>query len=298
MTGDKEFSEALWQAEVEARAERGAKEFKAFIKTVAQLRHPSRGCPWDLEQSHESLRRYMLEEAYEAAETMVSEPTAELIDELGDVLLQVVLNAQLTVESGRGDIEAVVRGIKEKMVRRHPHVFAPPPSDERITAEAVTDQWAVIKQKERPKGYGDGVFAKAKKVHPALTQSFQIGKIAKTIHFDWQTPQDVMGQLDSELNELRVEIKANDTAKIAEELSDCFFSLAQLSRHLGFEPEEIAQRGNLKFLRRFQAVEALAKEQGIDVTTAGQVTLETLWAKAKATSKAEGVGEGKEKEKG
>ncbi len=277
------FSESAWQAELEARAEKAAEEFKAFVKTIAQLRHPIRGCPWDLEQSHESLRRYMIEEAYEAAETMGGESSEELIDELGDVLLQVVLNAQLTVEAGRGDIKSVVQSIREKMIRRHPHVFTPETIG--LSAQEVSDQWQRIKQKEKPNDYREGVFAKAKKVYPALTQSYQIGKIAKKIHFDWQSSAEVFEQLQSELRELEYEMKAGDNSKMAEELSDCFFSLAQLSRHLGFEPEEIAQRGNSKFLQRFDRVEALAEEQAIEVTTVGQQGLEKLWGEAKNKAK-------------
>jgi MazG family protein len=280
MSRDASFSEETWQSELEIRAEKAAKEFKKFIKTVAQLRHPTRGCPWDLEQTHDSLRRYMLEEAYEAAETMVgSEASPELIDELGDVLLQVVLNAQLSSEAGRGNIDQVVTGINEKMIRRHPHVFAA--RGQEITSEQVTDQWAVIKAGEKSKGHNEGVFAKARKVHPALTQSFQIGKIAKKLNFDWGSVDEVFDQLQSEILELRQEMKGNDQTKIANELSDCIFSIAQLSRHLGFEPEEIAQRGNLKFLRRFDKVEAFAKVRGLDVSTAGQKKLEELWLEAK-----------------
>ncbi|RYZ60460.1 MAG: nucleoside triphosphate pyrophosphohydrolase [Proteobacteria bacterium] len=283
MSLQKTFSEEIWQAELEERAERAALEFKAFIKTVAQLRHPIRGCPWDLEQTHESLRRYMLEEAYEATETMVNEPTADLIDELGDVLLQVVLNSQLSSDTGRGRIDEVVKGINEKMIRRHPHVFAP--KNEAITADEVTEQWAKIKQKEKPKAGAEPIFKKAKKVHPALTQAFQIGKTAKKIDFDWHSPAEVFDQLQSELKELKVEIDKGDEPKIAEELSDCFFSLAQLSRHLGFEPEDIAQRGNLKFLSRFEMIEALALEKKLDVTKVGQAKLEELWSEAKAKQK-------------
>lgn len=274
------FSEEVWQAELEVRADKAAAEFKAFVKTVAQLRHPVSGCPWDLEQNHESLRRYMIEEAYEAAETMLGDSaSSELLDELGDVLLQVVLNSQLSVEKGQGDIEDVVKGIREKMIRRHPHVFAP--TDTPISSQEVSEAWVSIKQKEKPKGHVEFTFAKAKKVHPALTQAYQIGKIAKKIDFDWKTPHEVFNQLQSELKELLHEIQIDDKAKIAEELSDCFFSLAQLSRHLGLEPEDVAHRGNLKFLRRFDVMEELAKARGADISKLGQAKLEELWIEAK-----------------
>ncbi|MBC7660424.1 MAG: nucleoside triphosphate pyrophosphohydrolase [Chitinophagaceae bacterium] len=279
------FSETEWQKALDIRAEKAGEAFKGLIKTIAQLRHPTKGCPWDLEQTHASLRRYMLEEAYEAVDTMSEESSPAMIDELGDVLLQVVLNAQLATDAGpdRGDIEAIVRGLNDKMIRRHPHVFAP--NDKTISSQEVTAQWAVIKQNEKPKGSQDSVFAKARKVHPALTQAFQIGKTAKKIAFDWHTTDEVFAQLQSELAELHHEIEVDDKTKIADELSDCFFSMAQLSRHLGHEPEEIAQRGNAKFLKRFETIETFAKERGINVNEAGQAKLEELWIEAKKKQK-------------
>lgn len=278
------FSEENWAAELEERAEKAAREFKDFVKTIAMLRHPTRGCPWDLEQTHETLRRYMIEEAYEAAETMLpSSPAQERTDEFGDVLLQVVLNAQLQKDSAEGDIVSVIKSINEKMLRRHPHVFAP--SEGSVSSEEVVKQWAVIKQQEKPKDQAQGFFHKAKKVHPALSQAFQIGKAAQKIDFDWHTTAEVARQFTSEWKELEVEIEGGDQAKIASELSDCFFSLAQLSRHLGFEPEDIAQRGNTKFIQRFELLEKIAEERKLDVRTLGQAGLEVLWNEAKSRQK-------------
>ncbi len=273
-----------WDIELEARAEAAAQEFKTFVKTIAQLRHPTKGCPWDLEQTHESLRRYMIEEAYEAAETMLPSATAhDRTDELGDVLLQVVLNAQLQTDNKEGEITDVIRAINQKMIRRHPHVFSP--DDKSVSSEQVIEQWSIIKQKEKPKDHTDGFFHKAKKVHPALTQAFQIGKTAQKIDFDWHTTEEVAQQFESEWKELAHEMHTGDQKKIADELSDCFFSLAQLSRHLGFEPEEIAQRGNTKFIQRFELMEKIAKEQNRSIETLGQAGLELLWKEAKKRQK-------------
>lgn len=274
------FSEETWAKELEERSEKAAREFKDLVKTIAQLRHPTRGCPWDLEQTHESLRRYMIEEAYEAAETMLSSGTsAERTDELGDVLLQVVLNAQLQSDNKEGDISLVIRSIKDKMVRRHPHVFAP--SDKTLSSGEVVQNWAEIKQKEKPEGHKTGFFHKAKKVHPALTQAFEIGKAAQKIDFDWHSTKEVAAQFLSEWKELEDEIAAGEKSKIADELSDCFFSLAQLSRHLGFEPEEVAQRGNSKFVKRFELMEKIAEERNESIAKLGQKGLEILWKEAK-----------------
>ncbi|RZA26822.1 MAG: nucleoside triphosphate pyrophosphohydrolase [Proteobacteria bacterium] len=273
-----------WEIELEARAEAAAKEFKNFVKTIAQLRHPTKGCPWDLEQTHESLRRYMIEEAYEAAETMLPSASAhDRTDELGDVLLQVVLNAQLQSDNKEGQITDVIRAINEKMIRRHPHVFAP--GDKSVSSDQVIEQWAIIKQKEKSKDHKDGFFHKAKKVHPALTQAFQIGKTAQKIDFDWHTTEEVAQQFESEWKELAHEMHTGDRSKIADELSDCFFSLAQLSRHLGFEPEDIAQRGNTKFIQRFELMEKIAKEQNHNIESLGQAGLELLWKEAKKRQK-------------
>ena len=280
----KEFSEEMWGAELEERAEKAAQEFKEFVKTIALLRHPKRGCPWDLEQTHESLRRYMIEEAYEAAEAMLSSsPSQERTEELGDVLLQVVLNAQLQKDSAEGDIVSVIKGVNDKMLRRHPHVFAS--NEQVVSSEEVMKQWALIKQKEKPKAHKKSFFHKAKKVHPALSQAFQIGKAAQRIDFDWHTTDEVAQQFASEWMELEEEMKAGDQTKIAEELSDCFFSLAQLARHLGFEPEDIAQRGNTKFIQRFELLEKIAEERDLEIETLGQAGLEVLWNEAKARQK-------------
>ncbi len=281
MKESKTFSKKEWTDALNARAEAGAEEFKSFIKTIAALRHPITGCPWDLEQTHESLRRFMIEEAYEAAESMLPSGSAEeRTEELGDVLLQVVLNAQLQADNGEGDIASVVKGINQKMIRRHPHVFAP--SDKAVTKDEVKANWSEIKAKEKGESK-PGIFHKARKIQPSLTQAYAIGKAAQKIDFDWHSTIEVAQQFESEWAELKHEMDADDGEKIADELSDCFFSLAQLARHLGFEPEEIAQRGNLKFMRRFEMMEKLANERSVDISTLGQGQLEKLWREVKAS---------------
>ena len=274
--------------------------FGRLVRTIAALRHPQTGCPWDLEQDHRSLRRFMLEEAYEAAEAMLQTDDAHLLEELGDVLLQVVLNAQVAEDRGAGHIVDVIEGIDAKMVRRHPHVFAPLDS-EPIGTEAVRRNWDMIKAEEKRGAAAPGqmkrkeTFAEARKIHPALTQAFKIGKKARAINFDWDQPSEVLQQLRAEIDELEAEMKGGTNAKdkasvearerLADELGDVFFSLAQLSRHLGFEPEEAALRGNSKFLKRFETVENLAAARGEEVDQLPRVELERLWLQAKSTSK-------------
>lgn len=264
--------------------------FAAFCATIAALRDPVSGCPWDLEQTHATLRRYMIEEAYEAAEAMTGSDPRELCDELGDVLLQVVLNAQVALDSGTFSIVDVVNAIEAKMRRRHPHVFGDDATKTAITTGQVRSNWDVIKADEaqgKAKKPG-GHFAEAEKKHPAAAQAVKIGKLASKIRFDWDKPEEVFAQLASEVEELRAEFAAgaNDKARIAAEIGDVYFSLAQLCRHLDLDPETVAMDGNRKFLRRFAALEAIAASRGQVVKDATREELEQLWIAAKKTETA------------
>jgi MazG family protein len=274
--------EDAWQKELEERAAEAGRIFSDFVKTVAALRHPLQGCPWDLEQDHKSLRRFMLEEAYEAAEAMFGTDEAHLLEELGDVLLQVVLNAQLAHDKGRGDIRDVTSSINSKMIRRHPHVFGDL-AGQGIDQAEIKSNWEKIKAREKAlKQHKAGYFADTAGIIPALTQSSKIGKRAHTIHFDWDSPADVLKQCQAELKELEQEMGGADRERLHDELGDVFFSLAQLSRHLGVDPEVAAQQGNLKFLRRFAAMEEICKLRNLEVTQLTRDELEGLWQEAKS----------------
>lgn len=262
--------------------------FESLCKTIAALRDPVNGCPWDLEQTHETLRRYMIEEAYEAADVMHPLQVDKFKSELGDVLLQVVLNAQIASDNSHFKIEDVVRGLDEKMRRRHPHVFSKDPANVAGTKEQVREQWDQIKREEnkREGQIPSAVFAEVKPgaVTPALATAVAIGKIAKKIQFDWKNPEDVFNQFRSEVDELKSELFASDGPKkqrIYDEMGDVFFSLAQLCRHLEIDPEICALDGNRKFLNRFSALEALAAQKGINPAIAGTTVLEELWGQAK-----------------
>lgn len=252
--------------------------FANFIRTIAAIRHPETGCPWDLQQDHASLRRYMIEEAYEASEAMASGDPRAICDELGDVLLQVVLNAQIALDNKQFSIADVAQAIDDKMRRRHPHVFGTEAERAKRTAD-----WNAIKTAEKKAAGKDpdagGVFSEAHTKHPASLQALAIGKIASKIKFDWDTPQEVFAQVRSEIDELEKEFarKERDDAKMAEEIGDVYFSLAQLCRHLALDPETVAVDANRKFLRRFAALEGLAAKRGIDVRKASRDELEDLW---------------------
>jgi len=269
-----------------------AELFVTFCQTIAALRDPKTGCPWDLQQTHRSLRRYMLEEAYEAFQVMgeaenSKEVMDELCGELGDVLLQVVLNAQLASERGDFTVADVVAGIEAKMKRRHPHVFTPDEQNQRADGPK---KWDEIKQAERKKAPENSPeqnpFAKLAKLMPASLQALEIGKLARRLQFDWAQPDEVFRQLESEMDELKqagAKSAWQPSRELEMELGDVYFSLAQLCRHLGLDPETVAMDGNQKFLRRFDQVCALAKKDhpGAAIENLGQKNLEELWQKAK-----------------
>lgn len=279
---------SLWKENLERDLRKGPEAFKELIEVVARLRQPEHGCPWDLEQDHKSLRRFMLEEAYEAAEAMGGNDSKHLQEELGDVLLQVVLNSQLISDSGGDGITAVIQEIKNKMVRRHPHVFTEDMKG--LSIKEVKDNWSRIKSEEKPgQGLDKGLFHKEKKSpFPSLMQAYKIGKKAEKVKFDWDDVSQVWGQFLSEVKELEDEItaKVRDPEKVMDELGDVFFSLSQVSRHLGIDPEVAALGGNQKFLRRFDALEQILKDKSLDLQTLTVEDLQELWLEVKAKEKA------------
>jgi len=232
----------------------------------------------------------MVEEAYEASDAMAADDPAAIQDELGDVLLQVVLNAQVARDCGQFQVADVIRGIDAKMRRRHPHVFGGATERGQVkTAGDVRQAWDVIKAAEKAEKatvageVESGLFADAEKRSPATLQALKIGKIAGKVRFDWDSADEVFVQLVSEVDELRAELTSarRDEVKTAAEIGDVYFSLAQLCRHLGLDPEIVARDGNRKFLRRFAQLEQLAAARGVDVQTASRNQLEALWQDVK-----------------
>jgi len=268
--------------------------FAKLCSTIAALRHPTTGCPWDLEQTHSSLRKYMIEEAYEAVDVMEPADPVKLQEELGDVLLQVVLNAQLAKDAGTFTIKDVIEGLDAKMRRRHPHVFgdsANPSSKTSREKTAIRAKWDEVKAAEKAnqksKSNADVFFKlKSGNMTPASRLAVAIGKIAKKIDFDWPEAQDVLRQLESEVSELKSDIlNAATKESIAAEMGDVYFCLSQLCRHLDLDPELCAVDGNKKFLNRFAVLEEIARKKNIDVNQAGTTILEKLWQEAKQLEK-------------
>lgn len=268
-----------------------------FIATIARLRAPD-GCPWDLEQTHESLARYAIEEAYEVQEAIHSGEPEKLKEELGDLLLQVVLHAQVAKDAGTFDIEDVARGINEKMIRRHPHVFG----DKKIgDAKAVVGQWEEIKKKEKseaksqsgangdaPPSAIDGVPI----AMPALLQALKISEKAVTQGFEWENEGQVWEKLDSELIELKEAISNPDMSRqdkrvaakheIDLEMGDVLFTLVNIGRWHGLNPEESLLLAIDKFKQRFREMEILSDAPLKTLSTA---QLDNLWTRAKINLK-------------
>ena len=249
---------------------------QALIEIMARLRNPDTGCPWDRQQDFQSIAPYTLEEAWEVVDAFEREDRAGLQDELGDLLFQVVFHAQMASESGWFDFSEVVQGICDKLVRRHPHVFA----DEQIAdAEAQTHAWEAHKRRERGVGRVlDGVPLAL----PALMRANKLQKKASRAGFDWPDIQGVFDKVTEEMEELRAEIKhGTDREALTDEAGDLLFAVVNLLRHAGVEPETALRCANHKFIRRFQRVEQLCEEAGISVIAADLDTLDKLWEQVK-----------------
>ena len=254
-----------------------------LLAIMAALRDPKAGCPWDLEQSFATIAPYTIEEAYEVADAIARGDLADLKDELGDLLLQVVFHARIAEEQGDFRFDDVAEAICDKMVRRHPHVFGD------ATALSVQDQsqaWEDIKSRERAdKGRASSILDDVPVALPALTRAVKLSKRAARVGFVWTSTQDVLEKLDEELDELRVEIRAGDRAKTHEELGDLLFVCANLARDLDIDPEEALRTANAKFTRRFQFIEAALGREGRTPAQSDLEEMETLWRAAKAAEK-------------
>jgi ATP diphosphatase len=265
----------------------------AFLDVIAQLRNPTGGCPWDLKQTFESLRTHLIEEAYEISDA-VDGGDAAVCEELGDLMSLVALYARIAEEGNRFDFAAILEGITQKLIRRHPHVFG----DLKVSGEAeVLKNWEAIKQQERAaepekeKGLLDGL----PRSMPALLKSHEIGVRCARVGFDWDSPAGVANKVKEELSEFLDELPSvqNTThtnsglpveqTRIFEEFGDLLFTLVQESRHLGFNAEEALAAANAKFLRRFKALEGLAKTGSVErpLSAHTQAELEALWQQAK-----------------
>jgi tetrapyrrole methylase family protein/MazG family protein/ATP diphosphatase len=244
------------------------------------------GCPWDREQSFESLRKYVLEEACEVIDAIEGGDRGQMKEELGDLLLQVVFQAELARREGAFAIDDVVSGIVEKLVTRHPHVFG---DLEAKDAEEVLRNWEMLKAKEKA---GRGILGGVPKSLPALTRAQRIGEKVSRVGFDWADERGSFAKVEEEVAELRVAIDAKDAAAIEEELGDALFALVNLSRHANVDAEGALRRTIDKFTRRFSHVESRVKEVHGSFGEPGRGTLplevlDGYWEEAKRAEKAQ-----------
>jgi len=250
---------------------------------MARLRAPD-GCPWDREQTHDTLLKYLLEESTEVVEAVQEGDSSHVCEELGDVLLQIVFHAQIAHEEGRYSIAEVIDGIASKLVRRHPHVFGEAVAE---TADAVTVQWDKIKNLEKEsKGIEKhrSVLDKISRSLPALARAQELQTKAAKVGFDWPSVDGVLDKIQEEFDELRVEIANGEKEKAREEFGDVLFALVNFARHSGFEAEFALVGANAKFERRFRRVEHLAGGgEAMKQKSLGQLDL--FWDQAKKEEK-------------
>ncbi len=270
--------------------------FSDLVNVVARLRSPG-GCPWDLKQTHDSLKSFLLEEAYEVLDALDHDNPRHLREELGDLLLQILLHARIESEQNAFDIDDVIAELMRKIVRRHPHVFAADAQDApMLTADRVVDQWDTIKRAERAAQHGsDSILAGIPAALPALLQAYQMQTRASRAGFDWNTPAQVMDKLNEELEELRTEIvrppptsgakpavqPRETAAAIEHEVGDVLFTIANVARFLHINPEEALRKANRRFLARFQYMERHVAREGGAMQALTNVEWDALWEAAK-----------------
>lgn len=255
-------------------------EFEKFRDIVAKLRAPG-GCPWDREQTHESLLPQLLEEAYELAGAVRANDTANFREELGDLLLHIVMQADIAREAGQFNIDDVIRDISEKLVRRHPHVFGT--SDARDTG-AVLKQWDAIKRSEKPDGhYLDGLPTAL----PALMRAQKAQSKAARVNFDWSELRDVIAKVEEELGEIKAAIASRDRQSIEDETGDLLFAVVNLARKCDLDAESTLQRATDKFVARFNRLESELKGQGKQLGHVDLAELDAIWNRVKQMTKAD-----------
>ncbi len=266
--------------------------FEKLVAVQAKLRAPD-GCPWDREQTHESLRTYLIEEAYEVLEALESGNDAKFAEEMGDLLLQIVFHSQMAQERGGFAISDVIREIHDKLIRRHPHVFGEMHAK---NAAEVLRNWEQIKAEERlskAEGTGNASGSKGPKVVslldgvsralPATLEGFQLTRKASRIGFDWETAGGIFEKMGEETRELQNALDAREQPKVEEELGDLLFAAVNLARFLKVDPEIALKKANAKFSRRFRSMEKLARKGGREFKNLPREEMEALWDLAKRT---------------
>ena len=246
-------------------------------KIMSRLRAPG-GCPWDREQTHESLKRYLIEEAYELIDAVDDADDEHMMEELGDVLLQILFHSQIAKEEKRFDLQKVARVCCEKLIRRHPHVFA----DQKIKdSKAVIRQWEEIKKGEKAGQKRESVLDGIPRHLPALSQAEKIQKKASKAGFDWPEIDGVVAKIEEEFREVKEALKKGNPKAIRGEIGDLLFAVVNLCRFQDESPEEVLRNTIKKFYRRFQFIELALKKAGKPMDKTSLEELDKLWNQAK-----------------
>ena len=247
-------------------------KFETFAGIIAKLRAPD-GCPWDKEQTHLSLRENLLSEAYEVLEALDNADSAKLCEELGDLLLQIVLHAQIAKDSGEFQIDDVIKSISEKIIRRHPHIFG----NRKVKDSAeVMHNWEALKKDEREEG--TSMLAGVPRQMPALAYAYEISRRAVRVGFEWENIEGVIDKLIEEIREIK---EAAGHEEKTEEFGDLLFTMVNFARWQGIDAEAALRQANSKFYRRFSNVEELCRRRGKDLQTLTLKEWDDLWEEAK-----------------
>ena len=261
-----------------------SRDIARLLEIMAALRTPGTGCPWDLQQTFETIAPYTIEEAYEVVDAIARGDLDDLRDELGDLLLQVVFHARMAQEQGAFDFADVVERLTEKLVRRHPHVFG---EERGLTAKAVEGLWERIKKGNGPSGKETAsTLAGITVALPALTRALKLQAKAGEVGFDWNDPLAVLAKIREEANEIETELAAGNRASAGAEVGDLLFAVVNLARHLDVDPEATLRATNQKFERRFAAIERALAERGKTPQAATLEEMDELWNEAKAAERA------------
>lgn len=269
-----------------------SRDMSRLIEIMARLRDSENGCPWDLEQDFSTIAPYTIEEAYEVADAIERGDMVDLKEELGDLLLQPVYHAQLAAEAGHFDFDDVVLGITQKLLRRHPHVFG---DDEARKAKSAKHVWERIKEEEAAEKLtqrktaglevqSNSLLDNVPNALPALTRAEKLQTKAAKVGFDWPNLQPVISKIEEEWEELSEEVvnmESDNSARVAEEFGDFLFSVVNLARHLGIDPEHALRETNAKFVRRFQHIEETLTVENRKLENATLEEMENIWQSAK-----------------
>ncbi len=251
------------------------KEFNKLIKIMKQLRNPTNGCPWDLKQTEHSLREYIIEEAYELLEAIETNAVERQKEELGDLMLQILFLSRIHQEKNNFTIKDVINTLNQKLINRHPHIFG------NITvksAEEVKKNWEKIKKREKKR---KSILSDYPHQMPALSTARRIAEQASSVGFDWDDPLRALDKVEEEIEELKQAIKTGQEEKVAEELGDMLFAIANVARLAHINPEFALRRTNKKFVTRFRYIEEQLEAQGKDINKTPLEVMEELWQQSK-----------------